>query len=458
MPRPVASPAAISPPAEVVEIAERLERAGFETWCVGGAVRDALLGEGHLDWDLATSAVPAQVQELFGRRRTIPVGAEFGTVGVLDRDGRLHEVTTFRRDVKTDGRHAEVEFGVSLDDDLARRDLTINAIAFHPIRHTLHDPLGGRADLERGLVRAVGDAETRMREDRLRALRAIRFAGRLGFDIEPATWAAIVSSAPHLGRLSAERVKQEIEKTLEQVRIPSVAFARWRESGAFTTLVPSLAPVRDETLEAIDLLAWPAAAPDDPRLRQRRLLRLAALLSELDGPEAGRVLAQLRFSKQETAVVSTVVARWRAVAEEMGRVLREPEPPSEAQVRRWVATLGRLNVRLVMRLAAARWRAAAARGGAAPSAQAVHSLHRRLLRSAFRDPVELGDLAVDGDDLRRAGIPAGPGLGKILHALLERVVEEPSRNRPDWLVTEATRLQREAGDEGGGSRQGAKRA
>jgi len=153
---------AVVPPREVVEIAERLEQAGYETWCVGGAVRDALLGHPHLDWDLATSATPAQVRDLFGARRTIPVGAEFGTVGVLDRAGRLHEVTTFRRDVRTDGRHAEVEFGVSLDEDLARRDFTINAIAFHPLRRELRDPLGGREDLERGVVRAVGDPDAEM--------------------------------------------------------------------------------------------------------------------------------------------------------------------------------------------------------------------------------------------------------------------------------------------------------
>src|SRR3954463_14205339 len=157
----------LHPPAPVLEIADRLERAGFEAWCVGGAIRDALLGHPHLDWDLATSATPDQVRQLFGARRTIPVGVEFGTVGVLDRENVMHEVTTFRRDVKTDGRHAEVEFGVSLDDDLARRDFTINAIAYSPSRKELRDPFAGQADIKMKVVRAVGDAEARMREDRL---------------------------------------------------------------------------------------------------------------------------------------------------------------------------------------------------------------------------------------------------------------------------------------------------
>ncbi|MBC7893982.1 MAG: CCA tRNA nucleotidyltransferase, partial [Cytophagaceae bacterium] len=118
------------PTKSVLDIARRLEAAGFEAWCVGGAIRDALLGGHPLDWDLATTATPKQVTDLFGRRRTIPVGIEFGTVSVLDDAGVPHEITTFRRDVRTDGRHAEVEFGVSLDDDLARRDFTINAIAY----------------------------------------------------------------------------------------------------------------------------------------------------------------------------------------------------------------------------------------------------------------------------------------------------------------------------------------
>jgi tRNA nucleotidyltransferase (CCA-adding enzyme) len=130
---------ALRPPAAVLDIARTLHRAGYETWCVGGAVRDALLGISHLDWDLATAARPEVVRKLF--RRTVPVGLQFGTVGVLDAAGHMHEVTTFRRDVRTDGRHAEVEFGVSLDDDLARRDFTINAIAWDPIGRAARRPV-----------------------------------------------------------------------------------------------------------------------------------------------------------------------------------------------------------------------------------------------------------------------------------------------------------------------------
>jgi tRNA nucleotidyltransferase (CCA-adding enzyme) len=142
-------------PPEVIDIAKRLEAAGFETWCVGGAVRDNLLGLENHDFDLTTSAPPAAVQKVF--KRTVPVGIEHGTVAVLDANNQPHEVTTFRKDIRTDGRHAVVEFGVSLMDDLARRDFTINAIAYHPIRHEWRDPFHGEQDLGKKLIRSVGD-------------------------------------------------------------------------------------------------------------------------------------------------------------------------------------------------------------------------------------------------------------------------------------------------------------
>lgn len=426
----------LHPPAPVLEIAERLEEAGYEAWCVGGAIRDALLGHPHLDWDLATSATPDQVRALFGARRTIPVGIEFGTVGVLDRHNKMHEVTTFRRDVRTDGRHAEVEFGVALDDDLARRDFTINAIAYSPRHATVRDPFGGREDLERRIVRAVGDPDARMREDRLRALRAIRFAARFGFTIDDATRRAIEASAPFLGRLSPERVKQELDKTMEQVRRPSTALSLWKSTGAFATLIPPLARVSDEALTVPDFLAVPG---NDAR-PARRVLRFAGLLASLDAKDATAVLVALRASKVEIQTVGALIERWHAVGNAMGAALEANGPIDDADVRRWVAAIGRLQIGAFMRLASAIWAARAAAGRAAPSAASVRRLYRRMRQSALRDPLDLGSLAVDGDDLRRAGIPAGPGLGKILQALLDAVVADPSRNTTDWLLQEGRRL------------------
>jgi len=433
----------LDPPQPVLDIAARLERAGYETWCVGGAVRDALLGHPHLDWDLATAAKPPEVQALF--RRTVPVGIEFGTVGVLDRAGTLHEVTTFRRDVKTDGRHAVVEFGASLDDDLARRDFTINAIAWSPSRKELRDPFDGQGDLAARVVRAVGDPNSRMEEDRLRALRAIRFASRFDFEFDPATWRAIVSSAPQMGRLSAERVKQEIEKTVEQVRRPSRAFALWRDSGAFATLIPALATVSDIDLAAID--AAPRPLPG-PRSSERRLTRLTLLFLPLRPSDATRTLTSLRFSKLETAWIAALVERWSLIGKPMREQLMAGAVPDIA-IRRWVAAAGRTRIGALLRVAAARWSADRAAGADAPGALAVKQLARRAITIAFRDPVELSDLAVDGDDLRRAGFVPGPGLGKILNALLDWVLEDPARNVPDLLVARANDLRDEMNDRRG---------
>ena len=430
----------LSPPTTVLDIAQRLESAGFEAWCVGGAVRDALLGETHLDWDLATSATPDQVRQVFGAKRTIPVGVEFGTVGVLDRLGTMHEVTTFRRDVRTDGRHAVVEFGVSLDDDLARRDFTINAIAYSPRRDELRDPYGGRRDLDRKIVRAVGDAEARMREDRLRALRAIRFAARFGFAIDPPTRRAMDDSAPYLGRLSPERVKQELDKTFDQVRRPSDALKIWQSSGAFASLIPVLAGVSSPALSVPDFAAQPGSA----RRPARRVVRYAGMLVSLGAAGAESVLLGLRASKHEIRDVVSLVERWEATGGEIRASLTGGGPVAEPSVRRWVASITRLGVGPFMRLARAIWCAERAAGADAPDERSIRRLHRSMLTVALRDPIDLGSLAIDGDDLRRAGIPAGPSLGKILQSLLAAVIDEPARNTPEWLLREAARLHGDA--------------
>lgn len=418
---------ALRPPGQVIEIARALQNAGFEAWCVGGAVRDALLGLAHLDWDLATSATPQEVRRLF--RRTVPVGIEFGTVGVLDRDGRMHEITTFRRDVQTDGRHAVVQFGASLDEDLARRDFTINAVAYDPIARRWRDPFEGQADLARGLVRAVGDPEARMREDRLRALRAIRFAARLDFRIDGPTWDAIVASAPHLTRLSPERVKQELDKTMEQVKAPSVALKRWREAGAFAALVPMLAHVPDGVLHAVDALPRPGLSTRP----LRRTLRFAALFSGSDGKEAEKSLRALRASNQEITVVASLIESWQRHGPSLSTTLGRGALPAGAELRRLAASIGRLRVAAFSRLAAACWQGE----DAEVQPVLVRTLHRRLIRTAFGEPIELADLAIDGDDLRRVGVPAGPALGRTLHDLLEFVIEDPARNTHDVLVARA---------------------
>jgi tRNA nucleotidyltransferase/poly(A) polymerase len=417
----------LRPPDAVLRIARTLEKAGFETWCVGGAVRDALLGHPHLDWDLATAARPPQIRSLFPR--TVPVGIAFGTVGVLDDAGVMHEVTTFRRDVNTDGRHAEVEFGATLDEDLARRDYTINAIAYSPSKKQIADPFEGQKDLERGIVRAVGEPSERMREDRLRALRGLRFAARFEFEIDRTTWDAISESAAHLGRLSAERVKQEIEKTMEQVMKPSRAFAMWQTSGAFGTLIPSLAHITPLDLSTIDHICPPLLATRP----QRRINRMIALFAAAPHGAINGILKALRFSNSDAAWIASIVASWQEMQADMKEAMISPDAPADFTIRKWAAVAGRTRLASVMRVANARWAAERQAGLAAPSQERVASVYRRAIRIAYRDPIEIGDLAIDGSDLQKLGI-RGPAVGKTLRSLLESVINDPSVNSREKLL------------------------
>jgi tRNA nucleotidyltransferase (CCA-adding enzyme) len=428
-------------PDGVRRIIERLEAAGFEAWGVGGAIRDGLLGHDDLDWDVATSARPADVRRLF--RRTVPVGIEFGTVGVLDDAGVMHEVTTFRRDVQTDGRHAIVEFGASLDDDLARRDYTINAIAYSPTTGEIRDPFGGKDDLERRAIRAVGVPDERMREDRLRALRGIRFAARLGFTIEPDTWNAIVRSAGYLTRLSRERVKQEIEKTVEQVQRPSEAFALWRTSGALDALVPALGGQDVLAFRAADFICVPGSTARADRRDGRRMRRIASMFLGLPAARVREATHDLRFSNVDVRLMTRLAEHWLVLFDEMSVVVGRQEAPSDAEIRRWAAATGRTQLAELIRLVAARWAAMRVAGADAPEERRVASLYRRALRIAYRDPIELADLAIDGEDLQHEAIARGPALGKILRALLAWVVEEPARNERDSLLAKSRDLARE---------------
>lgn len=427
----------IQPPPSIRDICATLEKHGHEAWCVGGAVRDALLGIETLDWDIATSALPEQVQKLF--RRNVPVGLKFGTVGVFDRDGVLHEVTTFRHDVETDGRHAVVKFGASLEEDLARRDFTINAIALHAERLELRDPFHGRRDLDAKIIRAVGDPAARMCEDRLRALRALRFAGRFGFSIDPATWDAIRESAPHLGRLSMERVKQELEKVMKQVSAPAATLERYRAAGIFASLVPSLAEAPKARFAAIDHLARPGlrGRPD------RRSVRLAALFVEpgqAPPRDLEKTLKHLKYSNVEAKATVTWAVAVGAVTLD---TIAQGDAFSDADLRRRIARVGRLAVPAVARLLGARVaaEAAGAAHGASPvtamdarARRAARALYRRALRIAWRDPLTVADLAVDGEDLRAAGVSAGRDIGDTLSALLELVLDHPAENTRDALL------------------------
>ena len=384
-------PASLEIPTAILDIARTLENAGHEAWCVGGTLRDALLGHPQSDYDIATSATPDQVLALFPR--TVGVGIKYGTVGVLDKKRVLHEVTTFRRDVMTDGRHAVVAYGVALEEDLARRDFTINAIAYHPLRREWRDPFGGAVDLEGGLVRAVGNPEARFREDYLRILRALRFAGRFNFRIDPKTWDAARAAAPGLARLSAERVRDEWFKSLQTAQSLSRMVTLWIEVGAAKVWLPELESRAGEALRE------PLVSEDrDPVL-------LTALLCS----NPATVLRRLKASNAEID---------RALAIE--RNPPEPLAADEQSVRRWLALTGS-SADDLSRLWSYR------HGGSPPWSSRAAAIRQR------GDPLTRADLAINGSDLEALGL-TGPHIGRVLADVLERVLEDPSLNTREALL------------------------
>jgi tRNA nucleotidyltransferase (CCA-adding enzyme) len=293
-----------------------------------------------------------------------------------------------------------VAYGVSLEDDLARRDFTINAIAYHPLRHEWRDPFGGRADLERGILRAVGVPADRFREDYLRILRGIRFAARFGFAIEPATWDAAVAAAPGLAQLSAERVRDEWLKGLRTARSVPDLVELWNRSGAAAQWIPELGSVPPERLARSAV----GSAERDPVL-------LTALLID----DVAAVLRRLRASNAE-------VGRAAAIA-------KGPAAPAGTDapaVRRWLARVGRAADDLLA-LHALR------EGAEAPWVEAVHAARER------GDPLTRGDLAVTGADLQALGI-SGRRIGEVLAALLDRVLDDPGLNQRDTLLGLAREL------------------
>ena len=417
-------PSRLDIPPDVLEIARTLEGEGHEAWCVGGAIRDTLLGEPNTDYDVATSATPEIVQRLF--RNTVAVGERFGTVAVRTRR-RYHEVTTFRRDVATDGRHAVVAFGASLEDDLARRDFTINAIAYHPLRYEWRDPFDGAGDLERRVVRAVGDPAERFREDYLRILRALRFAARFDFTIDPATWAAVQQEAEGLARLSAERVREEWFKGLRTARSLRRLLDLWITSGAARIWLPELLGTASpearpgaESTATAEPHAWAGRLADRdtvlPVIEERReagLPRDPVLLTILLCIDPVAVMVRLKASNAEIARAAAVLTG-----------APEPEGNTPVAVRRWMAAVGDAvdDLTLLWQL----------RHGAPPLwEQVVRGIRER------GEPLTRKQLAVSGDDLRAIGVPAGPQMGVVLDGLLSLVVEDPALNTREVLLARA---------------------
>jgi tRNA nucleotidyltransferase (CCA-adding enzyme) len=353
---------------------------------------------------------------------------------VIARGGRMYEVTTFRRDVESFGRKARVQFADTLDEDLERRDFTINAVAWHALTGELRDPHGGADDLRRGVLRAVGEPAERFREDRLRVLRALRFAGRFGLRVEAPTWEAARAAAPGLLQLSAERIREELSKCLLLPR-PSAALGLYADAGVLRELYPELERCREVRHPAGTVWEHLLAVTDAAPVR-RRELRLAALLHDLglaDGHErhaergaalARELLHRLKSSNALTDAVVHLVAHHESFPAAQA---------SDAEVRRWVRRVGTENLRDLFRLRAIDLAAGEHPEGArAPELAALLRRVMRLRRQGF--PLSVGDLAIGGAELRQLGIAPGPRYGQILGELLERATDDPALNQREALL------------------------
>ena len=391
------------------ELLDTLHRAGYAAYVVGGCVRDSLLGLTPHDWDLCTSALPQQGMELFGEEKCIPTGLQHGTVTVKQ-GGGLYEITTFRTEgAYTDGRHPdEVHFVPDVREDLARRDFTINAMAYNA-KEGLVDPFGGQADLQSGVLRAVGVPHQRFTEDALRILRLYRFAARFGFSIDPPTAQAAQELCAHLDCVSVERIEEELAKLLS-----APAPAAYLDEKILGVVLPELSP---------EALAAAKPVVDACPAGERALpVRLAALLLSLGEDGTRRTLRRLRCSNaciEETAVLVREVVSGVPVS-------------LNIYARR---LLGKYNLCTVQRLAAL---------GTAlqPERSADFAALSELAERLDADGVccRVSQLAVNGRDLMAAGIPAGPGIRKVLEALLDGVIREEYPNERQALLAAVQQL------------------
>ena len=388
---------------------DALHAAGYAAYAVGGCVRDSLLGRTAHDWDLCTSALPQQVMELFGAEQCIPTGLQHGTV-TIKYGGQLYETTTFRTEGSyTDGRHPDaVQFVPDVREDLARRDFTINAMAYNEAEG-LVDPFGGQKDLQNGLLRAVGEPQQRFTEDALRILRLYRFAARFGFAIDPPTAQAAQELCAHLDCVSVERIEEELAKLLS-----APAPAAYLNEKILGVVLPELSP---EALAAAKPVvdACPAGAENLP-------IRLAALLLSLGEDGIRRTLKRLRCSN--------------ALIEEAAVLVREAVPGVPVSLNIYARRLlGKYNLCTVRRIAAL---------GTAlqPERAADFAALSELAEQLDADSVccRVSQLAVNGRDLMAAGVPAGPGIRKILEALLDGVIREEYPNERQALLAAVQQL------------------
>ncbi len=442
----------INPPKSVKTVIDTLQDNGYEAYAVGGCVRDSYLGILPNDWDITTNARPEEVKSLF--RRTVDIGMQHGTVKVMmGREGI--EVTTYRIDGKyEDSRHPkEVTFTADLREDLRRRDFTINAMAYSD-KTGMVDLFGGVDDLEAGIIRAVGNAEERFSEDALRMLRALRFSARFGYEIEEDTKKAIVKLAPTLSKISAERIREEMEKLIcshnpdrmrwaYELGITSVFLPEWDRMMECDQITPHhFTDVGDHTIAAMEYAVNNFSDISD---EDNRILRLALLLHDIakpvkkfrgdDGadhfmghPEEGSKMAEivLRRLKYDNSTISKV--------KKLVRYHDDMPTLTYPGVRRFMVEVEVSNMDNLMRLKEAdlyahtkyKWDEKFSR------MNELDRMYRKIIED--KDCLAIRDMQIRGDDLIEYGIKPGPAMGEILQKLFETVLDDPKMNDHEKLT------------------------
>ena len=429
-----------------------LEKAGYEAYVVGGCVRDSILGRSPDDWDITTSAKPEQVKALF--HRTVDTGLQHGTVTVLmEKEG--YEVTTYRVDGEyEDGRHPkEVTFTASLEEDLKRRDFTINAMAYNP-SSGLVDLFGGLEDIERKIIRCVGDPLERFTEDALRIMRAVRFSAQLGFTIEEETRKALKVLAPNLKHVSAERIQVELVKLLMSPHPDSLRVAY--EAGITAEFLPEFDacmacmqnnPHHMDTVGEHIANALQYVDPD-------KVLRLSMLLHDIGKPQTKTTDANgidhfyghAQIGEELTAKILRRLKFDNDTIRNVRRlVLHHDDRPAttSSSVRRAANRIGADLFPLYLNVCRADI-LAQTKETQEPKLQnlsEIESIYEQILEK--QQCFTLKQLAVTGRDLIAEGIPAGPRLGEILEKLLEEVLEEPEKNEREWLMSRALEIYQE---------------
>lgn len=433
-------------PPDVLGVCQQLHTAGHQAHLVGGGIRDLLLGREPADFDVATDALPDVVMQLFGARFALPTGLQHGTITVLAGTPARHvEVTTFRGEGEyLDGRRpSSVSFSATLHEDLARRDFTMNAIAFDPIARVLTDPFDGQGDIDRKLVKAVGNAVKRFEEDGLRPMRAVRQATVLGFEIEPVTFAAIAQTLESFCKVSAERVRDELFKMFKAAT-PSVGMRLMLQSGLLEHVFPELLACvgcAQEPSHTLDVFDHALATLD--ALPARFDLRMAGLLHDVGKPvvaaqinaagtfnghaERGAALAaiaaeRLRLSVAERRLVCDLVA--------LHEFAYEPAF-SDADVRRLLRSFTPERIADVVALRVANH----ASHAADEYAQSLAFATRVASVMAQNPPLTTKDLAIEGKTLMQAlHLAPGKHVGVMLNGMLDYVLEDPRRNTREELL------------------------